>query len=142
MDHTHENTIDRLNKRFAAYADLADTIDNDLLQEKIDVPKHKSLAEHLWCVVGARESYARAIENGAWAGFACSMDGFDAVDFQNKLATSATAVNASVAGVSSWTPERAELLTTLAEHEVMHEGQVIRHMYALGKTLPESWVWA
>lgn len=44
--------VENLLNRFNAYSDLAKELDEDLLTKKIDLPKHKSLAEHLWCVVG------------------------------------------------------------------------------------------
>ena len=132
----------RLTQRFQAYLDLVAEIDDDLLGEKVDVPKHKSLAEHLWCVVGARESYTRAIEAGAWQGFNCSMTAYAVSDFAAALTESAQAANEAIANVDEWDDERLALLATLTEHEVMHEGQIIRHMYALERTLPDSWVWA
>ena len=132
----------RLTQRFQAYLDLVAEIDDDLLGEKVDVPKHKSLAEHLWCVVGARESYTRAIEAGAWQGFNCSMTAYAVSDFTAALTESAQAANEAIANVDEWDDERLALLATLTEHEVMHEGQIIRHMYALERTLPDSWVWA
>ncbi len=138
----HEQILSRLLSRFEAYSDLAETLDDDLLNQKIDVPKHKSLAEHLWCVVGARESYARALEQGSWAGFSCSMTALSATDFREKLRDSSSAVELAIRAVSSWSEGRSDLLATLAEHEVMHEGQIIRHMYGLTRDLPESWVWA
>jgi len=57
--------IDALNKRFDSYQDIIDSVTDDELGQKLDVPKHKSLAEHMWCVVGARESYAKAIADGS-----------------------------------------------------------------------------
>ena len=138
----HNKIIQRLEARFSAYADLADLLDDELLGLKIDVPKHKSLAEHLWCVIGGRESYARALTEGQWQGFACSMQSFNTTDFQSKLATSSHAVMESLDGINDWTMERDDLLAKLSEHEVMHEGQIIRHMYALERELPESWEWA
>ncbi len=138
----HELIVKNLLTRIGAYADLASTLDDELLNRKIDVPKHKSLAEHLWCVVGARESYARAIEQGSWDGFSCSMTAFGANDFVKKLEESGSSVEQAVRSVTDWTEERANLLATLAEHEVMHEGQIIRHMYAIEEDLPQSWKWA
>ena len=132
----------RLANRFSAYSELADLLDADLLSQKIDVPKHKSLAEHLWCIVGARESYAKAIEQGSWLGFSCSLQTFDVEAFRAKLAESAVSVQAAIRNVDDWDEERLSLLATLAEHEVMHEGQIIRHMYALQRELPDSWVWS
>jgi hypothetical protein len=142
MDKMHQEITERLSKRFEAYCDLAAILDVNLLNQKVDVPKHKSLTEHLWCVVGARESYAQAIVQGEWAGFACSMEGLTPSNFQAKLDDSAAAFNEAIRSVNEWTSQRTAFLVTLAEHEVMHEGQIIRHMYALERELPESWVWA
>lgn len=138
----HKQVIEKLLQRFDAYADLARDLDEALLNRTVDVPRHKSLAEHLWCVVGARESYARAIDQGEWAGFSCSMQSFSVTDFQDKLRDSSLAVETAIRNVTEWTGARFELLATLAEHEVMHEGQIIRHMYAIDQALPGSWVWA
>jgi uncharacterized damage-inducible protein DinB len=138
----HDQIVSRLLNRFQAYADLAELLDDDLLNQKINIPKHKSLAEHLWCVVGARESYARAITQGSWAGFGCSMKEFSVTDFRERLKSSGSAVELAIRDVGDWNDERASLLAALAEHEVMHEGQIIRHMYALEQHLPDSWVWA
>ncbi len=137
-----ETVVSNLLKRFDAYADLVNASDDDTLQQRLDADKHKSLAEHLWCVVGSRESYARAIEAGAWAGFNCSMTSFSQQDFREALSNSAQAVRKSLDGVEDWSEERDALLASLAEHEVMHEGQIIRHVYGVGGELPESWVWA
>lgn len=137
-----ELLIEKLLNRFEAFSDLAGSLDDELLSRKVDVPKHKSLAEHLWCVVGARESYARAIEEGSWDGFACSMEAFGAADYRGKLQDSRAAVETAIRNVAEWDAERSNLLATLAEHEVMHEGQIIRHMYALELELPASWTWA
>lgn len=139
---TIEQISTRLQQRFSSYQDLLAQLDDELLSRKIEVPRHKSLAEHLWCLVGARESYAQAIAAGSWQGFSCSMEAFTLDDFRNKLSSSAQQVSNSLLKTEDWHAERLELLLTLAEHEVMHEGQIIRHMYALEQTLPESWVWA
>ena len=137
-----QQLLQRLADRFQAYADLGQMLDQSNLTEKVDVAAHKSLAEHLWCLVGARESYAAALNAGQWQGFACSMQSFDSEDFQNKLETSAAQLQAAVAAVDPWTAAHNELLLKVYEHEVMHEGQIIRHVYAMGGRLPASWVWA
>ena len=138
----HGQVVSKLLSRFHSYTDLAEKLDDELLSLKVDVPKHKSLAEHLWCLVGARESYAKSIEQGSWAGFNCSMETFSSDDFRKKLRDSNLSVEEVILNVSDWSDERTELLLTLSEHEVMHEGQIIRHMYALERELPKSWVWA
>ena len=134
--------IDNLKARFAAYDDLIDQTDTGQLTQTLDLPKHKSLREHLWCVVGSRESYAQALQAGEWSGFKCSMTTYEQPDFLEKLSASAKAATDAIANIEEWTPEREELLVALSEHEVMHEGQIIRHVYALGDTLPATWKWA
>lgn len=128
--------------RFAAYQDIIAACSDESLQAKLDVPKNKSLAEHLCYIVGARESYATAIEANEWQGFTCSLQQFGQSDFSLKLAESANRLLSVLEAVEEWTEVRNELLRTLNEHEVMHEGQLIRHRYGLGYRIPESVKWA
>ena len=134
--------IKNLEARFAAYNDIIAGCSDENLQLKLEVPKNKSPAEHLWCVVGARESYAGAIEANEWKGFSCSLQQFMQADFSGKLRESATVVSSAIGTVGEWTDTRNELLLALYEHEVMHEGQLIRHMYGLGYDIPESVKWS
>lgn len=134
--------IENLSSRFAAYDDLIASVDDDVLKKRIDVPRHKTLTEHLWCIVGSRESYARAIAQGAWQGWDCSLSKYGRDDIAKKLSSSAKAVLDAIGNVDDWTPERERQLAGLAEHEVMHEGQIIRHMYALELKMPASSAWA
>ncbi len=123
-----DRIIENLKARFAAYDDLAAELNDGALDARVDVPKHKSLKEHLWCVVGARESYAAALKAGEWQGFTCSMTAYSNGDFKSALRSSAQAVMNAVDNTSEWTEDHDSLLATLSEHEVMHEGQIIRHV--------------
>lgn len=134
--------INNIKMRMQSYTDLISEIVSSDLNEKLGVPKSKSLAEHLWCIVGSRESYANALTVGQWQGFSCSMKKYDQCDFELALISSGEALIAAIESISEWSPERDQLLASIAEHEVMHEGQIIRHMYGLGRTLPASWKWA
>lgn len=137
-----DKIIEHLTMRFQSYADLADEVSDEMLQQNLSVPKNKTLRDHFWCVIGARESYTKALEAGEWAGFACSLQKVDKTEVVEQLKASAEAFEKTAANVDDWTEERDELLTSLLEHEVMHEGQMIRHMYALERSLPRSWKWA
>jgi hypothetical protein len=137
-----ETIIDNLETRIKSYSDLVAALDSADLRAKLDVPKNKSLAEHLWCIVGARESHAKALIAGEWQGFVCSMSKYDREDFERALASSGRALLAAIRGVTEWSLEHEQLLAAVSEHEVMHEGQIIRHMYGLGRELPSSWRWA
>ncbi|TVS15760.1 MAG: hypothetical protein EA417_12670 [Gammaproteobacteria bacterium] len=59
-----ESMIRSLEKRLKSYSGFLATIDPPDLGTKLDVPKGNSVAKHLWCVIGARESYARALASG------------------------------------------------------------------------------
>ena len=128
--------------RFQSYDELARQVSEQLLEANLDVAKNKTIAEHLWCVVGARESYARALSAGAWSGFACSLEDQRRASFIDALGSSADAFERIASQIVDWSAAREKLLVDLLEHETMHEGQLIRHMYALGQRLPESWKWA
>jgi len=128
----------RLEQAFALTRDLVVHLDEPALA--LDLPRLPSnrIAAQLWCMVGARESYARAIEQGAWQGFACSLKTprvkasvLDALD------TSAARVQ-GIAFDALGAPQ-AELAFALLEHEVQHHGQLIRYVYANGLGFPESW---
>ena len=137
-----ETVLAAIQTRFDAFAELVAELPEERLTEKLPVPRSKSLEEHYWCIVGARESYAKAIEKGEWSGFACSLTSLDKASVLAKLTSSAEAFSSIVQRVDNWTRKREELLLSLLEHEVMHEGQIIRHMHALGHELPASWKWA
>lgn len=84
-----DRIVSNLTTRFDAFDALVAQLDDEALHAKLDIEKHKSLAEHLWCVVGSRESYAKAITEGSWSGFACSVSSFSKADFTTKLIQSA-----------------------------------------------------
>ena len=138
----HQILIKHLEERFQSFADLAAMIDEVQLREAIDVPKSKSLADHMWCIIGARESYTAALAAGSWSGFNCSLTEVTVGSVRDKLDASAAVFTETVTAIDTWTPQREELLVTLMEHEVMHEGQIIRLWYALGHELPQSVKWA
>lgn len=134
--------IEAITTRFATLYEFVNQLNADMLNEKLPVPKSKSLGEHLWCIVGARESYTRALAQGQWSGFACSLDTLEQGAILDALHQSAQAFAETVQAVSEWHAEHDKLLLALLEHECMHEGQIIRHVYGLGYTLPASWKWA
>ena len=63
----------RLDKAFGLTRDLFAHLDEASLQLDLpDVPSNR-IAGQVWCIVGARESYTKAIKAGEWQGFACSL---------------------------------------------------------------------
>ncbi|MBU2896758.1 hypothetical protein [Vibrio hepatarius] len=138
------NTIlKNIRQRFESLLDLVESLEPSLLTSQLDIVKSKSVSEHMWCIVGARESYSRALSLGKWDGFSCSLEETDnPSNIIAKLHSSEEAFNNEINKVHDWTPERHDLLVHLLEHETMHEGQLIRHIYALKQELPNSIKWA
>lgn len=58
--------ISHLSRAFNLTFDLVDAINADDLQLKLkDLPSN-TIGEQIWCIVGARESYLKAIINQSW----------------------------------------------------------------------------
>ena len=137
-----ETIVDNLAKRIGFYDDLIEQANDNTLAAELAVPRNRSLGAHLWCIVGTRESYAKAIAAGEMSGWSSSVKRFEQDEFRDKLTRSGRDLLDAIGAVSDWTPERDKLLAEVAEHEVMHEGQIIRLMFGLEKPLPSSCPWA
>lgn len=111
---------------------LAGASDDDILARHIPGVPSNSLGSQFWCVVGARESYAKAIAASAWVGFSCSLGEAEA----KQVAALRAALGRSQATVLDVVSnrdlgsEQAGLAFDLLEHEALHQGQLIRYFYA------------
>jgi uncharacterized damage-inducible protein DinB len=137
--------IEHLNAAELAHHQLIDLLSEDDLGRRMG-DRSNTVGAQMWCVVGARESYAKAIENDGWIGFGCSLSGEDTTSKDlvlEALARSRALLAEAMDGVD-WTDTREGLLLDLLEHEVQHQGQIIRYVYGLGRRFPESWAtrWA
>jgi hypothetical protein len=140
-----DQIVDRVRQRFAAARELLELIPESALTQKLSI-RSNEISQQYWCIVGARESYSRGIQQGGWAGFSCSLTKADLPDRAKMLAgldRSAAAFETAVVSVE-WDEARAKLLLDLLEHETQHQGQLIRYVYGLGLKFPESWLkrWA
>lgn len=128
----------RLKRAFALTHDLcAHLAESALLLDIPGLPSN-TIGGQAWCIVGARESYLRALEAGGWQGFACSL-----ISPVTKAALlgALTDTHRRLEGLdfSSLDAIRLELAFKLLEHEVQHHGQLIRFIYANRLTFPVSW---
>ena len=63
--------IPRLTRAFILTYELVAALPEEALKLKLgDLPSN-SIGEQLWCIIGARESYLKAMRNEDWAGFSC-----------------------------------------------------------------------
>ena len=128
----------KLDRSFRLTSDLVAHLDEESLG--LDLPNLPSnrLAGQLWCIVGARESYSKAIEAGGWKGFSCSLT---APRIKQSVLSVLEATRERLAGMNfmGLSDQQVELAFELLEHEVQHHGQLIRFVYGNGLTFPGSW---
>lgn len=122
----------RLDKATKFTNSLAAQLTSDQLKSHNGAAPSNSIGAQFWCVVGARESYARAFEAGAWQGFTCSLKEPEApASVQAALAASQAALQAALGAIEPPLNEaRLHILYDLLEHEAQHQGQLIRYFYA------------
>lgn len=130
--------LGRLSRAFALTRDLVAHLDEEALGLDLPGLPSNEIAGQLWCVVGARESYLRAIEAGAWQGFAC---GLDAPREKRAVLAALDAAAARLGGLDAagWSEAQEGLALDLLEHEVQHHGQLIRFVYGNRLSFPASW---
>jgi predicted alpha/beta hydrolase len=70
----------RLSRTQTLYVDLLERLDAGLLASRLGELPSNSIGGQLWCVVGARHSYAKAARAGSWQGFSCPLPGDQVTD--------------------------------------------------------------
>lgn len=128
----------RLERAFQLTHDLVAHLDEAALGKDLTGLPSNRIGSQLWCVVGARESYLRAIELGGWKGFACSLE-TPRVKASVLATLGATARRLGEVDFASLSEAQAGLAFDLLEHEIQHHGQLIRFVYGNRLTFPESW---
>ena len=132
--------IESFERSFALYQDFIDSIDNDVLVAKLPQLPSNRVGEQLWCIVGARESFSLAIRANEWSGFSCSLQSTTNRDLvADALLCSAETVSTVLKSIETFTDIQNRLIIDLLEHEAAHQGQLIRYLYGLKLTIPESW---
>jgi len=64
---------EKLERSFKLYDDLIEFLSEDTLAKRLPGLPSNELGQQLWCVVGARNSYLKALKAGEWKGFDCPM---------------------------------------------------------------------
>lgn len=121
---------------------LTDELVSHLSEEslRLDLPglPSNAIGGQLWCMIGARESFTRAIREGGWKGFACSLkEPSSRAEILQKLGTTRDAL--ARIPFEGMTPAQTEAAYKILEHETMHHGQLIRYIYGNRLTFPDSW---
>ena len=124
---------------FASHQDLAESLPDEAFAQRLSVPSN-TIGAQFWCLIGTRESFARAISEGVWAGWNCSMSGEETGDKQKVVQVLKQAAQQFEDTLTSteWTNTRDGMLLDLLEHESQHQGQLIRFVYGLKHKFPTS----
>ncbi len=124
------------------YHELITELPEAALTMKLPGIPSNAIGHQLWCVVGARESFARAIQAGAWSGFSCSLNSDESrqkAAIQAALSSSADAILNVLDDLESYDDNRNRFIADLLEHEAAHQGQLIRYLYGLKLPIPARW---
>ena len=131
--------IEHLNALFDMHQDLAESLPEEAFGQRLRVPSN-TIGGQFWCLIGTRESFARAINEDGWQGWNCSMSAEASQDKQrvgDVLIQAAQQVEETLSSIE-WTDYRDGALLDLLEHETQHQGQLIRYVYGLKHEFPKS----
>jgi len=132
--------VGSFDRSFELYDDLLASLGDGAIGKRLGELPSNTIGQQLWCVVGARESYARAIAARRWSGFACSLeDPGDPALVAEAIARSEAAVRSVLDEFATFDEAQARLALDLLEHEAQHHGQLIRYLYGLRLPIPASW---
>ncbi len=130
---------ERLQKAFYLYDELAEHLDESALKLKLSNLPSNTIGQQLWCVVGARESYINGIVKGSWAGFSCSLKVTDKKkEVSEALKNSAQFALKTLSHLQEMTMAQQTMAIELLEHEIQHQGQLIRYLYGMKLGVPEG----
>ena len=131
----------RLDATFALYDELIASLEGPQLRQSLPVPSNP-IGSQLWCVVGARETWTRALETGSWGPFRCSIGSYEDTQRPDVVARALAASASGFRTAALAKPDddaRTDLKLGLLEHEDQHLGQLLRYVLGLGLAVPPGW---
>lgn len=133
---------EKLQRSFGLYEDFVKDIPEEKLGADLLGLPSNTIGQQLWCVVGARQSYLKAILAGSWQGFSCGLDAngikSKATVLQHLEGTRNDFLN-SIKKLSSLSSAQQSLMLDLIEHEAQHHGQLVRYLYGQKIPVPATW---
>ena len=131
--------IERLDKSFSLTRDLVQGLSEGALKLKLEDLPSNTIGEQLWCVIGARESYLKAIINEGWVGFSCSLKSSTSKEEILQCLQKSAEECLHFLNTHELNEVQNELMIILLEHEILHHGQLIRYIYGNKLAFPVSW---
>lgn len=138
----HNILTEKLKRTFELYEDFVQQLQEEKLGlDLVGLPSN-TIGQQLWCVVGARQSYLKAIAANGWQGFSCSLDWKSTENkavILEQLEHSKIFFLAEIEKLQSLSTTQQSLLFDLIEHEAQHHGQLIRYLYGRKIAVPITW---
>jgi hypothetical protein len=131
--------INRLIKASLLTFDLVESLEENKLNLKLGNLPSNTFGEQLSCIIGARESYIRAIEHEGWKGYSCSLKNCNSKSEVLDSLKHTVKLMRNILPRFDYNEVQFNLLIDLLEHETMHHGQLIRYIYANKLQFPISW---
>ena len=133
-----EAIVKRLDVAFQLTNELSQSMGESMLNCRIAGVPSNSNGGQFWCIIGARQSYTKAIVSGGWLGFSCSLTRNQSKEPRSIEAALGETKDQALAAIASndLSDRQWQLVFDLWEHEVLHQGQLIRYFYANGIPFP------
>jgi len=129
-------------RSFNLYQEIVNSLEEEQLSTKLPNLPSNTIGQQIWCVVGARESYSKAIQANEWSGFKCSLSS-EQVSIKAEVLAALSRSEKSIMGVLSfieqYSDKQNQFIVDLLEHEAAHHGQLIRYLYGARLDIPPSW---
>ena len=144
MTDIHQAVAERIQKAIRLTHSLAESAPYEVFGRTMPGGTSNTVGEQFWCINGARESYAKSLENGRWSGFSNSLDRTLTVQkpavltaLQNSEALFFSVFN-KLGRTATSDSKYFEILISLIEHEASHHGQLMRFWFALKQPFPRE----
>lgn len=128
-----------LDRAFSLTLDLAEHLPEEALKLDLGGLPSNTIGQQFWCIVGARESYHKAVMNDKWSGFDCTLEDTTSKRDVVRCLRESARISLDYFRDLKMTESQTEFIFALLEHEVQHHGQLIRYAYGNKLSFPSSW---
>lgn len=127
---------------FMMYKDLLDILKPEDYKQDLKGLRSNTIGQQLQCVAGARESYYKSIIEDQGFKWTCSFD-YKLSNVKDEIDKYMEEYEKKIIGFIDDSEEisngQISLLLGLLSHEYLHQGQLIRYLYANHFPMPKSW---
>lgn len=127
---------------FGMHRDLLHTLRAENYAYKLKGLRSNTIGSQLLCVAGARESYYKSILGNEGFKWTCSFDGKMAnvkTELDRYMGEYEKEIIKFIEDTEEISSNQTSLILDLLSHEYLHQGQMIRYLYANHLPIPKSW---